>query len=116
MTNASNQQARIDDVDGMWGFRNERDMEARDGGQQVQVSVESALAPSMINEEQVQAGVDIVGTSTTNVVRIEMDLAKIILNIMEQKTIDSPPMLEQENANEVVDIDRSDILNFIYYN
>jgi hypothetical protein len=72
-TNASNQQATCDDVDGMWGFRNEGDMEARDGGQQVQASVENALAPSMINEEQVQASVDVVGTSTTNVIRIEVD-------------------------------------------
>jgi hypothetical protein len=31
-------------------------------------------------------------------------------------TIDFIPMLEQENANEVVDIDRGDILNFTYYN
>jgi hypothetical protein len=92
------------------------DLEARDGGQQVQASVESALALSMINEEQVQASVDVKETSTTNVIRIEVDLVKIILNIVEQEIIDSPPMLKQENANEVVDIDRNDILNFIYYN
>ncbi len=45
-----------------------------------------------------------------------MDLAKIILNIVEQEAIDFTPMLKQENANEVVDINRSDILNFTYYN
>jgi len=57
-----------------------------------------------------------VETFITYVVRIEVDLVKIILNIVEQKTIDFIPMLEQENANEVVDIDRGDILNFTYYN
>jgi hypothetical protein len=82
----------------------------------VQTSVENALAPSTINEEQVQASVDVVETSIAYVVRIEVDLVKIILNIVEQKTIDFIPMLEQENANEVVDIDRGDILNFTYYN
>jgi len=56
-------------VDGMWGLRNEGDFTARDGGQQVQAIVESALVPSMINEEQVQAGVDVKETSTTDVVR-----------------------------------------------
>ncbi len=100
----------------MWGLRKEGDLETRDGGQQVQANVESALAPSMINEEQVQVGVDVKETSTIDVVRIEVDLAKIIMNIVEQETIDSPPMLKQENANEVVHIVRSDILNFIYYN
>jgi hypothetical protein len=48
--------------------------------------------------------------------RIEVDLAKIILNIAKQETIDHTPMIEQENANEVVDIDRGDILKFTYYN
>jgi len=57
-----------------------------------------------------------VETSIANVVKIEVDLVKIILNIVEQKTIDFIPMLEQQNANEVVDIDRGDILNFTYYN
>jgi hypothetical protein len=57
-----------------------------------------------------------VETFITYVVRIEVDLVKIILNIVEQNTIDFIPMLEQENANEVVDIDRGDILNFSYYN
>ncbi len=80
MINASNQQTTIDDVDGMWGLRNEGELEARDGGEQMQAN---ALAPNMINEEQVQASVDIKKTSTTNVVRIKVDLAKIILNIME---------------------------------
>jgi hypothetical protein len=97
------------------GLRSEGDLEVRDGGQ-VQTSVENALAPSTINEEQVQASVDVVETSIAYVVRIEVDLVKIILNIVEQKTIDFIPMLEQENANEVVDIDRGDILNFTYYN
>jgi len=114
-TNAFDQQATTNDVDGMWGLKNEGDLEARDGGQQVQASVENALAPSTINEEQVQASVDVVETSTPNV-RIEVDLVKIILNIVEQETIDSTPMIEQENANEVVDIDRGDISNFTYYN
>ncbi len=103
-TNASNQRATTNDVDGMWGLKNEGGLEARDGGQQMQVSVENALAPSTINEEQVQASVDVVKTSTPNV-RIEVNLAKIILNIAEQETINSTPMIEQENANEVVDID-----------
>jgi len=102
-------------VDGMWGLKNEGGLEARDGGQQMQASVENALAPSTINEEQVQASVVVVKTSTPNV-RIEVNLAKIILNIAEQETINSTPMIEQENANEVVDIDRGDILNFTYYN
>ncbi len=44
-----------------------------------------------------------------------MDLAKVILNIVEQETIYFPPMLKQENGNEVVDIDRSDILFIINY-
>ncbi len=66
-TNAPDQQTTTNDVDGMWGLRSEGDFEARDGGQQVQASVESALAPSMINEKQVQAGVDVVETSTTNI-------------------------------------------------
>jgi hypothetical protein len=57
-----------------------------------------------------------VETSTIDVVRIEVDLAKIILNIVEHETIDFTPMLEQENANEVVDIDQGDIFNFNYYN
>jgi len=114
-TNAFDQQATIDDVDGMWGLRSEGDLEARDGGQ-VQTNVENALAPSTINEEQVRASVDVVETSIANVVKIQVDLVKIILNIVEQKTIDFIPMLEQENANEVVDIDRGDILNFTYYN
>jgi hypothetical protein len=114
-TNAFDQQATIDDVDGMWGLRSEGDLEARDGGQ-VQTNVENALAPSTINGEQVRASVNVVETSITNVVKIEVDLVKIILNIVEQKTIDFIPMLEQQNANEVVDIDRGDILNFTYYN
>jgi len=62
------------------------------------------------------SNVDVVETFITYVVRIEVDLVKIILNIVEQNTIDFIPMLEQENANEVVDIDRGDILNFSYYN
>jgi hypothetical protein len=81
-TNAFDQQATIDDVDGMWGLRSEGDLEARDGGQ-VQTSVENALAPSTINEEQVQTSVDVVETSITYVVKIEVDLVKIILNIVE---------------------------------
>jgi HJR/Mrr/RecB family endonuclease len=97
-------------------LKSEGDLEARDGGQQVQASVESALVPSMINEEQVQVGVDVVETTIANVVRIEVDLAKIILNVVEQETIYSAPMLEHENANEVVHINQSDILNFTYYN
>jgi hypothetical protein len=56
------------------------------------------------------------GTSITYVVRIEVDLVKTIVNIMEQETIIHALMLEQENTNEVVNIDRSDILNFTYYN
>ncbi len=82
----------------------------------MQASVESALAPSMINEKHVQGGVHVVETSIIDVVKIEVDLAKIILNIVEQQTIDFTPMLEQENANEVVDIDQGDIFNFNYYN
>ncbi len=61
-------------------------------------------------------GVDVVETFITNVVRIEVDLGKSILNIVQQKTIILAPMLEQETTNEVVDIDQDDILNFTYYN
>jgi len=64
------------------GLRSEGDLEARDGGQ-VQTNVENALAPSTINEEQVQTSVDVVETSIAYVVRIEVDLVKIILNIVE---------------------------------
>ncbi len=46
---------------------------------------------------------------TTNVVRIEVDLAKTILSIVEQEIIIFASMLEQENANKVVDIDQGDI-------
>ncbi len=53
---------------------------------------------------------------TTNVVRIEVDLAKTILSIVEQEIIIFASMLEQENANKVVDIDQGDIWNFTYYN
>jgi hypothetical protein len=62
------------------------------------------LALSTINEEQVQVGVDVVERSTTDVARIEADLAKTILNIVEQGIVIPDPMLEQENANRVVDI------------
>jgi hypothetical protein len=66
----------------------------------------------MINEEQVQVGVDVVERSTTDVVersttdvaRIETDLAKTILNIVEQEIVILAPMVEQGNANRVVDI------------
>ncbi len=49
-------------------------------------------------------GVDVVERSTTDVARIEADLAKTILNIVEQGIVIPDPMLEQENANRVVDI------------
>lgn len=61
-------------------------------------------------------GVDVVETFITNVVRIEVDSGKSILNIVQQKTIILAPMLEQETTNEVVDIDQYDVLNFTYYN
>jgi hypothetical protein len=67
----------------------------------------------MLNEEQVQVGVDVVERSTTNVARIEVDLAKTILNIVEQDIVILAPMLEQKNANKVVDIDQGDILNLL---
>ncbi len=50
-------------------------------------------------------GVDVVKTFITNVVRIEVDFVKTILNIVEEKTIIFTPMLKQKNTNEVVDID-----------
>jgi hypothetical protein len=48
----------------------------------------------MLNEEQVQVGVDVVERSTTNVAKIEVDLTKIILNVVEQDIIILAPMLE----------------------
>jgi len=67
----------------------------------------------MLNEEQVQVGVDVVERSTTNVARIKVDLAKTIFNIVEQDIVILAPMLEQKNANKVVDIDQGDILNLL---
>jgi len=67
----------------------------------------------MLNEEQVQVGVDVVERSTTNVARIEVDLTKTILNVVEQDIVILAPMLEQKNANKVVDIDQGDILNLL---
>lgn len=113
---STHQHATVNEVDGLQGLKNEGNLEVGDGGQQVQVSVEDALASSMISEEQVQVGVDVVERSTIDVARIEMDLAKTIFNIVEQEIVILAPMLEQKNANKVVDIDQGDILNFIYYN
>lgn len=62
-----------------------------------------ALAPSDIVEEQVQMGENIGEASMADVDKIVVNLEKIILMIEEQKNVVPTPMLEQENANEVVE-------------
>ncbi len=67
-----------------------------------------------------QASEDVGETSATNVDRIEVDLEKTILMIKEHENVVHALVLEQENANEDVElhahIDGVDILNFTYYN
>ncbi len=44
----------------------------------MQMNVEGALAPSTINEKQMQPGVDVVETYVMDVIIIKMDLVKTI--------------------------------------
>ncbi len=62
-----------------------------------------ALAPSDIVEEQVQVGENIGEASMADVDKIVVNLEKTILMIEEQENVVPTPMLEQENANEVVE-------------
>lgn len=62
-----------------------------------------ALAPSDIVEEQVQVGENIGEASMADVDKIVVNLEKTILMIEEQENVVPIPMLEQENANEVVE-------------
>ncbi len=76
------------------------------------------LASNEMNEEQVQASVEVGETSIANVVKIEVDLHKTIEMIVEQENVTFFLVLEQDNEDEHVikhvNIDAGDILNLIY--
>jgi CRISPR/Cas system-associated endoribonuclease Cas2 len=82
--------------------------------QQTQVGVKHvvALALSGNVEERVQTSVDVGETSTTNVNKIEVELQKLIDMIEEQEIVVPNAMLEQNNVQPHVEIDRGDTLNF----
>jgi S-adenosylmethionine hydrolase len=80
------QQVTIELVDGMGSVMDEGDLEGKKM-QQVQASVEDgALAPCNVKEKQVQMGVEVGETSTTNLT-IEVDLQKTIEMIVEQENV-----------------------------
>ncbi len=76
-----------------------------------------ALAPCNVNEEQVQASVEVGETSTTNFTTIEIDLQKTIGIIVEQKNVTfiSKPK-EDERFIRHVEIDACDIFILIIIN
>jgi hypothetical protein len=82
----------------------------------VQMSVEDgALAQCNVNEEQVQANVELRETSTINLATIEVDLQKTIEMIMEQENVVLVSELEEdEHVIRHVEIDASDILILTY--
>jgi hypothetical protein len=66
----------------------ERGLEGWKMQKHVQVNVEDgALAPCNINEEQVQANVEVGETSTIDLATIEFDLQNPIETIMEQENV-----------------------------
>jgi len=60
----------------------------------------------------VQASVDVGETFTTYVSKIEVELQKLIDMIEEQEIVVPNAMLEQNNVQPHVEIDRGDTLNF----
>jgi hypothetical protein len=62
-----------------------------------------ALAPNEIVDEQMQMGEDVGETSMADANRIVVNLDKTILMIKEQENVVPTPILEQENANEIVE-------------
>jgi hypothetical protein len=67
---------------------NERGLEGWKMQKHVQVSVEDcALAQCNVNEEQMQANVEVGETFTTNLVTIEVDMQKTIEMIVEQENV-----------------------------
>jgi hypothetical protein len=109
------QQVSTEAIDGMGGVTNERHVEARVMGQQVNVENVVPLVPSeIIEEEQVEVN-EIVGeTFKRNADKIEMDLERTISMIEDQENVVfANPLLEQRNANDDVEphahIDGGDI-------
>jgi len=75
-------------VDGMGGVMNEGGLEGWKMQKHMQANVEDgALAPCNINEEQVQASVEVGETFTRDVATIEIDLQKTIKMIVEQENV-----------------------------
>jgi len=74
---------------------------------------DGALAQCNVNEEQVQASVEVKETSTINLATIEVDLQKTIEMIVEQENVVLVPELEEdEYVIRHVEIDASDILTY----
>ncbi len=66
-------------IDGMGGVMSERDLEEWKMQKHMQANVEDGgLAPCNVNEEQVQASVEVGDTCTIILVTIEVDLQKVI--------------------------------------
>ncbi len=75
-------------VDGMGGVINEGGLEGWKMQKHMQVNVEDdALDQCNINEEQVQASVEVGETFTTDLATIEIDLQKNIEMIVEQENV-----------------------------
>jgi hypothetical protein len=75
-------------ADGMGGVMNEGGLEGWKLQKHMQVNVEDgALDQCSVNEEQVQASVEVGETFTTNLATIEIDLQKIIEMIVEQENV-----------------------------
>jgi len=102
-------------ADGMGGVMN-GGLEGWKMQKHVQMSVEDgALAQCNVNEEQVQANVELRETSTINLATIEVDLQKTIEMIVEQENVVLVSELEEdEHVIRHVEIDASDILILTY--
>ncbi len=82
----------------------------------VQMSVEDgALVQCNVNQEQVQASVEVRETFTTNLATIEVDLQKTIEMIVEQENVVLVLELEEdEHVIRRVEIDANDIFILTY--
>ncbi len=114
--NIRKEEASTISADGMEGVMNEGGLDGWKMQKHVEANVEDgALALCNVNEEQVQASVEVGEASRIDLVTIEVDLQKTIDIIVEQENVVIASVLEEnEHVIGHVEIDVDDIFILSY--